>query len=239
MTAVVISQPMYFPWVGLFEQIRLADIYVHYGDVQFTRGFYNRVQIKTPQGSRWMTLPLKKHHQGGLIDEVLVDDRVDWRQQHRNMLKMAYRTAPYVDDMLHVVDRVFNQKNHTLADVSVASVVAVAEYFGLMEGRQFLDSRRLQIEGVSSKRLLDIVCALGCDRYITGLGARKYLDYQLFEDAGIRVEYMNYEKMPYSQLHGEFTPFVSTLDLIANMGKEGVGCIRSDSVYWKDYISHE
>ena len=48
MTVVVISQPMLFPWVGMFEQIRLADVYVHYTDVQFSKGsFVNRVQIKT------------------------------------------------------------------------------------------------------------------------------------------------------------------------------------------------
>ena len=48
MTTVVISQPMFFPWVGMFEQIALADVYVHYDDVQFSKGsFTNRVQLKT------------------------------------------------------------------------------------------------------------------------------------------------------------------------------------------------
>ena len=76
-------------------------------------------------------------------------------------------------------------------------------------------------------------------RYVTGLGARNYLDHQLFEDAGIRVEYMCYEKAIYPQLHGEFTPHVSILDLIANTGKEGVENIRSGTTYWKNYLSHE
>ena len=57
-TRVVISQPMLFPWVGLFEQIRAADVYVHYDDVQFSKGsFTNRVQIKTARGPRWLTVP--------------------------------------------------------------------------------------------------------------------------------------------------------------------------------------
>ncbi len=57
---VVISQPMLFPWAGMFEQIRLADVYVHYPDVQFSKGsFTNRVQVKTAGGSRWLTLPLR------------------------------------------------------------------------------------------------------------------------------------------------------------------------------------
>ena len=34
---VVISQSMYFPWVGMLEQIRLADVFVFYDDVQFSK----------------------------------------------------------------------------------------------------------------------------------------------------------------------------------------------------------
>ncbi len=85
---VVISQPMYFPWVGMFEQIRLADVYVHYGDVQFSKGsFTNRVQIKTAQGIKWLTVPLKDVSIGQVIDEVRINASVDWRRQHMDILK--------------------------------------------------------------------------------------------------------------------------------------------------------
>ena len=47
MKTVVISQPMYFPWVGMLEQMALADVWVHLDDAQFSKGgFFNRVQIK-------------------------------------------------------------------------------------------------------------------------------------------------------------------------------------------------
>ena len=71
---VVISQPMFFPWVGMFEQIRLADIYVHYGDVRFSKGSYvNRVQIKTAQGVRWLTVPLQGVSLGQVIEQVRIN----------------------------------------------------------------------------------------------------------------------------------------------------------------------
>ena len=68
---IVISQSMLFPWIGLMEQIRLADVFVHYNDVQFSKGsFVNRVQIKTSQGTKWMTVPLENLHLGQRINEV-------------------------------------------------------------------------------------------------------------------------------------------------------------------------
>src|SRR6185437_13872514 len=92
-------------------------------------------------------------------------------------------------------------------------------------------------DGTSSRRVLNIVLALGGSRYITGHGARQYLDHELFDRAGVRVEYMNYLKIPYAQLHGGFTPYVSALDLIANMGPSGASCIRSGTIYWKDFLN--
>ena len=232
---VVISQSMYFPWVGLLEQIRLADVFVHYNDVQYTRGFYNRVQVKTAAGVQWMTVPLRDQHRGQLIDEVLVDDRRDWRGEHRALLARGYAAAPFLQEMLRVVDSAFNVPATSLADVSCASTLALAEYFGL--DARFLNSRALGVPGHSSQRLHDITQQLGGSVYATGHGAKNYLDHELFERSGIAVEYMNYQRVPYAQLHGAFTPYVTGLDLVANCGRDGVAVLVSDSTHWRGFVN--
>jgi hypothetical protein len=237
---VVISQPMFFPWVGMFEQIRLADVYIHYGDVQFSKGsFTNRVQIKTAQGSKWLTVPLQQLSLGQSIDEVLLDTRTDWRRQHLDQLRQAYAAAPYRRDMLALVESVYELPHTTIGQLSRDTMMAGCSYYGLDAGRRFVEVGELGIGGASSQRVCEIVKALGGTRYITGLGARHYLDHQLFEDAGIRVEYMDYRKLPYPQQHGEFTPYVSLLDLIANTGPQGIEYIVSGTQHWNDFLHHE
>ena len=236
---VVISQPMFFPWVGMFEQIRQSDIYVFYGDVQFSKGsFTNRVQIKTAQSIQWLTVPLENVSLGQAIDDVNVNSSINWRKQHLDVLKQAYAKAPYCDEMLQLVESVYNQNITSIGILSRLTIKVCCEYFGLNIGRRFIDVQTLGIKGASSQRVLDVVKALNGDQYITGLGARNYLDHQSFEDAGIRVEYMQYEKNAYPQMHGEFTPYISILDLIANVGKEGVKYIQSGTTYWKEYLNH-
>ena len=234
---VVISQSMYFPWVGLLEQVRLADIFVHYDDVQFTRGFYSRVQVKTRQGSRWMSVPLRDQHRGQHIDEVLVDDRVDWRSQHREILRQNYMNAPYRDEMLALVDRVFNKPATILAEVSRMSILALAEYFGLSETRRFVCSNTLGVRGSGSQRLHNIILTLRGDVYITGHGARNYLDHELFESSGIDVRYMQYRCISYPQQYGAFTPYVTGLDLVANCGQDGINVIQSGTTNWKEPLN--
>jgi hypothetical protein len=233
---VVISQSMYFPWVGLLEQIRLADVFVHYDDVQVTRGFYNRVQVKTASGVRWMTVPLQGHHRGARIDEVLLDDSRDWRGEHRELLRRSFAGAPHAREALELFDQVAARPARTLADVSRASVLALAGYFGLLAGRRFEDAAALGVGGSSSRRLLGIVAALGGTRYLTGHGARNYLDHELFERSGVAVEYMAYRRTPYPQPHGEFTPHVTALDLVARCGRQGLDVIDSPCVGWRRFI---
>ena len=234
---VVISQSMFFPWVGLLEQISLADIFIHYDDVQYTRGFYNRVQIKTANGIKWITVPLNNHRRGQLIDEVLVNNDTDWRRQHRDTLRQAYTKAPYSEEMLALVDEVFCKSKMTLFDVSRESIYALVRYFKLETNVQFMSSSDMNIIGSSSQRLRDLCVAVSADVYITGHGARNYLDHELFERSGIQVEYMKYKMIPYPQLHGDFTPYVSALDLVANCGKEGANVFKSNSIYWKDFLN--
>ena len=228
---------MLFPWVGLFEQIRLADVYVHYDDVQFSKGsFTNRVQIKTDQGLKWLSVPLHHLRLGQKIREVALDDQRDWRRQQLEFLAQTYATAPFQKEMLALVEAVYQPPAATLCEVAMTSIETVCAYFEFQNPKQIFKSSQLGIAGHSSQRVLEIVKHFGGTTYVTGHGARDYLDHALFEANGVRVEYLDYQKIPYPQIHGPFTPTVSILDLIANLGKSGRAVIASKTVYWKDFI---
>lgn len=235
---IVISQSMLFPWVGLLEQVRLADVFVHYNDVQFSKGsFVNRVQIKTPQGVRWMTVPLRSMNLGQRIDEVGIAAPEQWRETHLDLLRRSFAAAPFADDALALAEEVYFGEHSNVGSLARSSLLALVRYFGLDEGTRFVDVAELDIPGRSSERVIATVQRLEGNVYITGHGASNYLDHQGFEQSGIRVEYMNYRRLPYPQAHGPFTPYVSGLDLVANCGREGVRYIASDTQSWRDFLN--
>lgn len=228
---------MLFPWVGLLEQVRLADVFVHYDDVQFSKGsFVNRVQLKFPEGCRWMTVPLKDFHFGQRIDELQPNDARDWRRQHIVMLSRSLDGTPYKDDAIGLAEEIYKGRYADIGELSRASLMILAKYFNLTSGRRFVDVRELDIQGSSTNRVLAVVERLGGNVYITGHGARKYLDHAAFEHAGVEVRYMQYRCLPYPQLHGEFTPYVSALDLVANCGRDGAHYIQSSTVEWRKFV---
>lgn len=236
---VVISQSMYFPWVGFLEQLRLADAFVRYDDVQYSKGsFTNRVQIKSVSGILWLTVPLKKFKLGTSIHEVEIDDSQDWRSKHLSLLSKAYENSAYFSEMINLVNSIFSQTFTTIADLAFASQQKLCDYFELNPRLKIIDIRQMDTSGSSSHRVLDVVNSLQGDQYITGHGAHKYLDHDIFDAAGIDVQYMQYRKLAYSQQHGAFTPYVSALDLVANCGKQGASSIQSSTCNWRNF-KHE
>jgi len=228
---------MLLPWRGLFEQIALADVYVHYDDVQYPlgRSFMNRVQVKTPDGIQWLSVPIKKKKQGvQLIKDVIIDESQDWRSHHKKVLKHMYGKAPFYKEMISLLESIYCTKTDSLSELNILSIEKISECLGISP--EFIRSSDLKSESHSSEKLLEIVKKLDGDIYITGHGALNYLDYDLFEANGVRVEYIDYRCSPYPQMHGEFNPYVSILDLIANTGSNSINYFNSPTIYWRDFI---
>lgn len=233
MTRVVISQPMYFPWVGFMAQMSLADVYIWLDDVQFSKGsFTNRVQIKSKRGKSWLSIPLKGAGSFQMIHSLTTLTH-DWRGRHRALLAESLNGLPYISEALSIFDR--TMINEHLIDLLIASAENLASSLGILPGR-ILRSSDLGINGSSWHRVLEIVRAVGGATYVTGHGAIKYLDHEAFENAGVNVEYMEYAPTPWFQSHGDFTPYVTTLDLVAAVGHaRAVEHLRPRTVHWREF----
>jgi len=228
---------MLFPWAGFFELVAHADVHVHLDDSQFSKGgFMNRIQIKHPGGMRWMTIPLEGR--GTFLPICsLVGAGNDWKRRHRALLTQSLSGAPHVVSALDLFDRVYARER--IVDLLIASIEETARTIQLSKPTRWVVASDLSVPGKSWQRVLAIVQALGGTRYITAHGAAQYLDHGAFEGAGIAVEYVNYSKTPYQQLHGAFTPYVSILDGIANLGALVRSTICPKAVPWREFLARK
>jgi hypothetical protein len=234
---LVISQSMYFPWPGLFNQILLADHYVHYDDVQLTRGFYNRVQIRTQNGSAWMTVPLSNHRRGETIQQAKIDYSQDWRTKHLRLFTQSIEKAQFRDDAINLMQEVLDRRPTHLSELTQHSIRIIANYLGIDVTCEFSKSDGLATKYSGSDRILAICRSFGKPVYITGHGAKNYLDHDLFEKSGIEVYYIEYNIKPYQQSYPCFTPFVTSLDLIAHCGMGSIEHFNSETINWKKFIN--
>ena len=237
MTTVVISQPMYFPWVGFLGQLALADVMIWLDDAQFSKGsFTNRVQVKTQSGTKWMTIPLQGK---GLATPInsLASANSDWKNSHRSLILQSLRANPFCEEALSCFDKACEET--PVVDLLIAS----AELLGMSVSATpsiTLRSSDMAISGKGWERVLNLVQEVGGTEYITGHGAQHYLDHGAFDKAGIEVRYMAYNPKPWPQKFGDFSPYVTGLDLIsATPSNERASYIRPDSVHWKQFLEQQ
>jgi hypothetical protein len=224
-----IVQPSYIPWRGYFDIIRRSDVFVFLDDVQYDRrGWRNRNRIKTAEGSRWLTIPV--HARGAQISGLPIDQVVmsgdEWPRQHLEMLRRAYRKAPFFEQYTEWLERVYGAPPERLADFTIATTVELAAMLRIT-GTRFIRSSALNAGGRKTERLLAVLERVGATRYLSGPSARAYIDESQFERAGIALEWMEYNYPEYPQLHGAFDAHVSVLDLLFMTGD------RAADYIWK------
>jgi hypothetical protein len=218
---VAILQSNYIPWKGYFDLMSMVDEFIIYDDVQYTRrDWRNRNRLKSPEGVRWLTIPVHvkgRYHQR--IDETIISDP-DWASRHFSTLKAWYGGAPFFRRYGPLLEELYmDMKDEHLSRVNRRFLEVLRDLLGI--ATPLLCSSNYPSTHHSTERLLDICQARGATRYLSGPSGQKYLDVDRFRDAGIEVDWMTYEGYPiYPQLYPPFDHQVSVLDLLFSVGDE-------------------
>jgi hypothetical protein len=225
-TTVAILQPGFLPWLGFFDQMIRSDVFVYYDDVQFdNHGWRNRNRVKGPSGPLWVTVPtLHSGRQGQRILDTEIDNSKNWGRKILATVRQNYGRAPYLASYLPEFERLLAQPWRYLADLDVAAADLMCRWFDIK--RPVFRSSRLGIGGGKSSRLLAICNHFSATKYLSGNAAQAYLDMQLFEKAGITIEWQNYSHPAYPQLHGNFISHLSALDMVFNTGPLSISILR-------------
>ena len=217
---IAIVQSSYIPWKGYFDLIGSVDEFVLLDDAQFTRrDWRNRNRIKTANGLKWLTIPVEMK---GKYDQAIRDTRVSdpsWREKHWKSLYHAYSKAPCFAEFAGYIEDVYqNASDALLSNVNHRFLTAICHILGI--DTKITWSTDYGAMGQKSERLLGICERAGASEYLSGPSAQAYLDVSLFEEAGIDIIWMGYDRYPeYDQLNPPFEHGVTILDLIFHTGE--------------------
>ena len=215
-----IHQPQYLPWLGYFEKIEKADVFIILDDVQYKKNdWQNRNRIRTHDGWQWLTVPVCHKH-GQLIQDIQIDTHKQWVKSHQHAIKQHYHKAEfyslYESEMMALLERPWEK----LVDLNMAWIQFLCQHLGIKTKIVF--SSQYQCTSTSSQRLIDLCTAVGANQYLAGADGKSYMDLALFEKAGIEVSTQDYQHPSYpqvvSQKNQEFISHLCALDLLLNCG---------------------
>ncbi len=211
-----IHQPNFFPWLGYFDKIKRADVFVFLDDVQNPKtgsSWVNRARLNAFGKEKWYTCPIARPSGVIAINQVEFADK-EWRENFLEVLKNYYRKYPNVKNGLNLVEKLIYKENyHYIADMNQDIVMYLANHFGYKT--QFFAKSGLNIRSQSTNMLIDVCKAVGADTYMCGGGASGYQDDKLFKESDINIMYQNY--IPEFYRGKEFLPGLSVIDYIMNM----------------------
>ncbi|MBE0492607.1 MAG: WbqC family protein [Sulfurospirillum sp.] len=228
MKKIAILQSNYIPWKGYFDLINMVDEFVLYDDMQYTRrDWRNRNKIKTPQGLKWLTVPVDvkgKYYQK--INETKISDN-DWAESHWQQIKQNYSKAKYFKEYKDIFEELYlTCEEEYLSQINYKFITAINEILDIKTKIRWSSEFEL-IDGQTQK-LLGICKDCNADIYISGPAAKEYFDEELAKKENIQVEWMDYSVYKeYEQLHPPFEHGVSILDLIFNEGSNATKFMKS------------
>jgi hypothetical protein len=211
-------QPAYLPWLGYFDKIARADVFVYLDTVQFEKNsFINRNRIKTPHGGLWLTIPVKtKGHIGGTLSTTEIDDSQRWRAKHLKTIRMNYGKAARFDECFPKIEALLAIPESNLAKFCLRQLHFWLDVLSIKT--RIVPSSELTISSSKSDLVLDLCRHFGARRYLSGEQGRDYLVETDFREAGIAVDYQCFKSPVYFQLWGEFIPNLGVLDWWMNSG---------------------
>jgi hypothetical protein len=222
-TIVAIHQPNFFPWLGYFDKIRQADVFVFLDDVSYPRSgsggmgsWCNRVKIAINGEARWATCPLRRMALGSPIRLAEIDDSQSWRIKLVRTLEVNYRRAPAYQMAVELLGPLIMGSSQSLAEFNITAIKVIAAQLRI--DAHFVRQSELVAEGQSTELLVSIVKAVGGNAYLAGGGASGYQDDALFATNEITLVPQSFVPSIYGN-PAAFIPGLSVIDYLMNDGR--------------------
>jgi hypothetical protein len=226
---VAIHQPNFFPWLGYFDKIARADLFVLLDNVQFPKKggtWTNRVRLLVNGRPEWVTMPVVRAHHGvRAINEMQIDNSAPWRNKVLSVLRTNYGHAPHFDQVFPILEELVENPTDRVADYNQSVIKTLTTRLGL-DSPKLVVASTLDVEGQATDLLIAIVRAVEGTAYLCGGGAAEYQEDAKFAAAGLDLIYQNFQHPIYRQDHRrEFIPGLSIIDALMHCSFAGTAAL--------------
>lgn len=229
-----IHQPQYFPWLGYFDKMAKADVFILLDQAQLGKNslmLKNRVLDKNG-GIKYITISAETR---GYLEkeyrQIATKDIEIWTLRQINALRDYYRKAAYSAEIFPLLDEFFKNDFPTLCQWTCASIEWVRVLLGVSTPLIYQSELNYDQRCKRSDLVYALCEAVGADIYFSGRGGSvEYLEREKFAKNGVRIVFQDFQHPVYPQCNAkEFVPGISILDLLFNRGIE-----ESRRIFWEN-----
>lgn len=209
-------QPYLFPYIGYFQLMNLADEFIIYDNIQFSKkGWINRNRILLNGKDTYITFPLKKDSDYlDIKDRQLADSWPSDRKKMLNKITEAYNKAPYFAATYPVIEKSISFDENNLFRFILNSLSLLKEYLSIKS--PFVISSSIPIDHAlkSDQKVIEICKIRKATEYINPIGGVDLYKKENFKTSGINLHFIKTSDFSYPQFGDKFVPFLSIIDVM-------------------------
>lgn len=216
--AVAIMQPYFFPYIGYFQLMVAADLFVVHDDVQYIKqGWINRNRLLRNGITRWLTIPVVNESHNQVISEKRIESPAKHLPKAFNRICEYYRGAPFFRQTAELLEPLFYADVERISDFNLKSLRAVGDALGIGTPLVLSSSRQYGHDISGEARIIRICKDEGAARYINPIRAREIglYDANHFASENLTLYFLKtFDDLIYSQKAEVFIPHLSIIDVM-------------------------
>lgn len=225
----VIMQPYFFPYLGYWQMILTADTFVIFDDVNFIkRGWINRNNILINGSAHLISLPLLAASQNKHIKDIWVTDSLKDKEKLLKTIEVAYKKAPFFNDVFPIVYDTVLSKDNNLARLLRNQFESVFNYLDVKAKVLFSSDIDKNEDLRAQDKIIDICKRLNTTHYINAIGGTDLYDRQAFANEGMKLSFIKMRPIDYKQFNNEFVPNLSFIDVLMFNSRRDVGLMLNE-----------
>lgn len=210
------SQPYFFPYIGYFQIIKAADLFVFGDNYNFIKnGWINRNRILVHGEDSLFTVPCNKQSSFKLINEIEFNPNDPKYRKLSKTIEHAYSNAPYFNQVFPVIEDVLSLKTNKISDLAIESVRCVSEYLQLDTPLLVASESFPKIAEMDRlERILTLCKENKANHFINPIGGKDLYKKEFFKKEGIQLDFLKSEVAPYTQFNNSFISNLSIIDVM-------------------------
>lgn len=228
---LAILQPHFLPFIGYFDLMARADLFVYYDTAQYVRrSWHHRTYICEAGKAILFSAPVDTQHGSRRpIKDMCWSDEFPWRRKLARRLSYIYADARN-ESLLGEIIELILQGPVSLSEWNIEANAIFARNLGI-HTEILRASDIAAAQGSKQQKIVDLCKTLQATHYVCGPGSRFYIEDGYFASNGIMVDWVNYdyaEKLAVWNTQGEKV-YPSVLDSIARFGTKAIQECLNDS----------
>lgn len=223
-----IMQPYFFPYLGYWQLINNVDVFVIYDNIEYSKaGWINRNRYLLNGDAVYMTVPLVKSSDYlDIIDKRIADSF--WHKKIYNQIRIAYSKAPYLGEVLSIIDEMFNYRENNLFWFLKNTIDMIVDRLRIKTKIVVSSEISRDRTKKGQDRVIDLCKELNADIYVNPIGGIELYKKERFESEGIKLVFLKPIIREYKQFNNCFVPSLSIIDIIAFNGIDNSVKMLSD-----------